>query len=430
MYYALVGYGVSNKALCEKLISMGHKIFVSELRKFTDEEKEWFSKKGIDFEEGKNSDRICEADRIVVSPSVRFDHPALAKCRGKTFSDIEVVLDMNKPNFVIAVTGSNGKTTSCKLLSFVFQKLGLDSYTCGNIGTPAADVLGFKTKYLVLEISSFQLFWSKMLHIDIGVVLNIQPNHLDWHPSLEHYAKSKLKLLEFSKTGIYNCSDQNIMKFISEKSNLCAFDPLKIRKVDDGIVYEGEYYTFKNDFLKTHQNLQNLSAILKIFSVMNFDLKQVLEILEDFKPLKHRMEFVDEINGVVFLNDSKATSSAATISALENFNSRNVILLLTGRGKNEDYADLIAQIKRKAKHVIVFGEMVELLRDELKLSDIPYTISENMQKAVLKAFEISEKGDVVLLSPAGASFDMYRNYQERGEHFVNMVKLLRGKLLE
>jgi UDP-N-acetylmuramoylalanine--D-glutamate ligase len=142
------------------------------------------------------------------------------------------------------------------------------------------------------------------------------------------------------------------------------------------------------------------------------------------------MEFVDEINGVVFLNDSKATSSAATISALENFNSRNVILLLAGRGKNEDYADLIAQIKRKAKHVIVFGEMVELLRDELKLSDIPYTISENMQNAVLKAFEISEKGDVVLLSPAGASFDMYRNYQERGEHFINMVKLLRGKLLE
>lgn len=426
MYYALVGYGVGNKALCEKLIKMGHKVFVSEARFLSDDEKSRLAEMNVLFEEGKNSQKICEADVIVVSPSVKYNHPIISSCLKKVLTDIDVVLEIKKPPVVIAVTGSNGKTTTCNMILHVLRAFGKNSYLCGNVGEPIANLLDIESEYVVVEMSSFQLYWSKRLPIDIGVLLNIQPNHLDWHPSMQHYLQSKLKIFDFAKYKIFNGSDELIKENIKKDPTYYAFEPLSIDSFSSVIKYDGKSYHMNNDILLTRQNLENLSAVLKVFSLLGYEPKDVLKSLENFNPPKHRMEFVARINGITFIDDSKATSAAATISALENFTQKNVILLLSGKSKNEDYSALVKQMKSKVKHVYLFGEIVSAIENVLQSENFPFTVVENMKQAVYSAFQMATQGDVILLSPAGASFDLYKNYSERGDDFVRVVQSLTG----
>lgn len=426
MYYALVGYGVGNKALCNKLTRMGHKVFVSEMRFLSDDEKSQLSGMNAQFEEGKNTERICQADVVVVSPSVRYDHPVILSCLEKVVTDIDVVLNIKKPRVVIAVTGSNGKTTTCNMIFHVLKNTGKDCYLCGNVGEPVANLLDIDPEYVVVEISSFQLYWSKRLPIDIGVVLNIQPNHLDWHPTMKHYLESKLKIFDFAKYKVFNAASELIKKNIKFDSTYYSFESLVVDSSSSMIRYDGKDYHVNNRVLLTYQNLENLSAVLKVFSLLGYEPNDVLKALESFNPPRHRMEFVAKVKGISFIDDSKATSAAATISALENFTQKNVILILSGKGKNEDYSALVKQMKGKVKHVFVFGEMVSAIGGVLRLEDFPFTIVENMEQAVYSAFKMASEGDVVLLSPAGASFDLYKNYSERGNDFVRVVESLMG----
>jgi len=424
LYYALVGYGVGNRALATKLKKIGHRVFVSESRYLSDDEKSSLLSMDIEFEEGQNTERICEADFVVVSPSVKPDHPVISKCPEKTVTDIDVVLNMKRPRVVVGVTGSNGKTTTCSMIFHVLKALGLSSYLCGNIGEPVANLFGVDPEYVVLELSSFQLFWSKQLPIDLGVILNVKQNHLDWHPTFEHYVKSKLKIFEFAKLRVFNISDRSLINVDQNDDTFHSFEPLFVEEPFSRITYDGRSYHFKNDLLWTFQNLENLSAVLKVFSLLNVEPSVVLKALEDFRPPRHRMEFVRKVNGITFIDDSKATSAAATVSALENFTSKNVILILSGRGKNEDYATLVEEMKKKVKHAFIFGEIVNAIEVLLKKESFPFTIVNDMEQAVYNAIKIASDGDVVLLSPAGASFDLYENYSKRGDHFVRVVESL------
>lgn len=426
MRYALVGYGVGNKALCAKLRKIGHEVFVSETRILSEDERSQLLNMNVQFEEGKNTEEICKADIVVVSPSVKHDHPVIANCLKKVVTDIDVIFNMKKPRVVIAVTGSNGKTTTCNMIFHVLKSNGKSAYLCGNIGEPIANLLDIDPEYVVLEISSFQLYWSKKIPIDIGVLLNIEPNHLDWHPTLQHYIDSKLKIFEFASCKIFNGSDELIKKNINIDLTYHAFEPLFFDSSSSNIKYDGKNYFVSNSALLTRQNLENLSAVLKIFSVLGYEPDSVLKALETFKPPKHRMELVAEIRGISFIDDSKATSAAATISALENFAGKNVILILSGKSKNEDYSALVKQMKSKVKHTYIFGEITSMIENILRAEKLPFTVVENMEQAVHNAFEMGVEGDVVLLSPAGASFDLYKNYSERGDDFVRVVKSLMG----
>lgn len=426
MRYALVGYGVGNRALCSKLVKMGHEVFVSEIKLLSEDERSQLIGMNVQFEEGKNTEKICQADVVVVSPSVKYDHPIISNCSEKVVTDIDVILNIKKPRVVIAVTGSNGKTTTCNMIFHVLNSTGKSCYMCGNVGEPVANLLDSDPEYVVLEISSFQLYWSKRLPIDIGVLLNIQPNHLDWHPTFQHYIQSKLKIFDFANLKIFNGSDKTIKDSVKVDSTYHAFEPLVVDKSSMQIIYNQNKYHVSNQLLLTRQNLENLSAVLKIFSLLDYEPGDVLKALESFRLPRHRMELVAKIRGVSFIDDSKATSAAATISALENFTEKNVILILSGKSKNEDYAPLVEQMKSKVRHVYVFGELASLIKDILHKEGFPFTVVENMKQAVYSAFEMANEGDVVLLSPAGSSFDMYRNYSERGDDFVRVVKSLMG----
>ncbi|MCS7174507.1 UDP-N-acetylmuramoyl-L-alanine--D-glutamate ligase [Pseudothermotoga sp.] len=418
LIYALVGYGVSNKALCKILIQLGHKVFVSEARALNEEERKELFALGVEFEENGNSDKILQADWIVVSPSVKPDHPIISHALERVLTDLDVVLNIEKPGFIIGITGTNGKTTTCRMFEHVMSKLGKKVAVAGNVGNPVSNVLGQRFDYLIMELSSFQLFWAKSLPIDVGLILNIEPNHLDWHPNFEHYVESKLKLFKFAKDKYIHRDCETIVK--SKGYSVRFFSPIRV--TEDGIEFCGEIYPSRNDLLKTYQNQQNLSAVLTVMKFLGFEPYEVLNALEDFRPPHHRMELVASIDGVQFVNDSKSTSAAATIAALENYSDGRVVLILTGRGKNENYDPLIKQIKKKAKHVVVFGEIRSRIVPLLKESNVPFCVVENMEQAVLEAFKSASFGDVVLLSPAAASFDLYSSYAERGEHFVRVVK--------
>lgn len=419
--YALVGYGVSNKALCKVLTRLGHRVFVSEARTLNEEEKRELSILNVEFEDNGNSEKILQADRIVVSPSVRPDHPIVSRNLERVLTDLDVVLSLGKPGFTIGITGTNGKTTTCHMFEHVMGRLGKKTVVAGNVGNPVANVLGEKFDYLILELSSFQLFWAKGLPIDVGLILNIEPNHLDWHPSFEHYVGSKLKLFTFADQRFIR---KDCETFVSSKSYpVKFFSPVRIVRENE-IEFRGHIYPLRNESLKTHQNQQNLSAVLTVMEFLGFEPAKVLAALEDFRPPHHRMELVANIAGIQFINDSKSTSAAATIAALENYSDGRVVLILTGRGKNESYDPLMMQIKRKAKYVIVFGEIRSCVVPLLEKSNVPFCVVENMEQAVLEAFRRANFGDVVLLSPAAASFDLYSNYAERGEHFIRVVKFL------
>ncbi len=422
LLYALVGYGVSNRSLCKMLINMGHEVFVSESKSLSEQEKRDLYEMRVEFEENGNTERILKADRIAVSPSVKPDHPIVSKAREKVLTDLDVVLNLRKPGFIVAVTGTNGKTTTCHMLEYVLSKFDKKVLIAGNIGNPVANVHSEQLDYLVLEISSFQLFWSKSLPIDVGVILNIEPNHLDWHPSFDHYVESKLKLFTFAEKRF---AHENCRRLIDERwPNVVSFSSLKLLDKDQ-IEFRDQIYPLRNTFLRTHQNLQNLSAVLTVLESLGFEPNLVLEALEDFTPPQHRMQLVAVIDGVQFVDDSKSTSAAATIAALQNYQDGKVVLILTGRGKNESYDALVEQIKRKVKFVAVFGEIIDLVVPLLRASNVQFCVAESMEQAVLEAFKKSSQGDTVLLSPAAASFDLYANYAERGEHFVRVVQSLK-----
>ncbi|WP_448535903.1 UDP-N-acetylmuramoyl-L-alanine--D-glutamate ligase [Pseudothermotoga sp.] len=422
LLYALVGYGVSNRSLCKMLINMGHEVFVSEAKSLSEQDKRDLYEMRVEFEENGNTEHILKADRIVVSPSVKPDHPIVSRAREKVLTDLDLVVNLRKPGFIVAVTGTNGKTTTCQMFEHVLDKLGKRVVVAGNIGNPIANVHVEQLDYLVLEISSFQLFWAKNLPIDVGVILNIEPNHLDWHPSFEHYVQSKLKLFTFAEKRF---AHENCRRLIDERwPNVVSFPTVKL--VDrDQIEFHDQIHPLRNTFLRTHQNLQNLSAVLTVLEFLGFEPNTVLEALEDFTPPQHRMQLVAVIDGVQFVNDSKSTSAAATIAALQNYQDGKVVLILTGRGKNESYDALVEQIKRKVKYVVVFGEIIDLVVPLLRASNVQFCVVENMERAVLEAFKKSSQGDTVLLSPAAASFDLYANYAERGDHFVRVVQSLK-----
>jgi len=421
LLYALVGYGISNRTLCKLLKRMGYEVFVSETRILSEEEKRELCEMNVAYEENGNTERMLSAERIVVSPSVRPDHPIVSKAQEKVVTDLDVVLNFRKPAFTVAITGTNGKTTTCSMLAHVLNKLGKKVTVAGNIGNPIANVFDQQLDYLILEISSFQLFWSKSLPVDVGVILNIEPNHLDWHPSFDHYVQSKLKMFTFAEKKFIG---EAYLKFVKDERNVHAIPA--VHPLDkDKVIFRGRTYPLKNDHIMTYQNLQNLSAVLTVMDFLGFELNEVLRALEDFDLPPHRMQLVAVINDVRFVNDSKSTSAAATIAALGNYEDGKVILILTGRGKNESYDVLVEKIKRKAKHVLLFGEIAPLMSSLLKASGVPCSIVSNMEEAVIEAFRIASRGDVVLLSPAAASFDLYRNYEERGEHFVRVVQSLK-----
>ncbi len=399
--------------------------------------------------EGHSADTFLEADLVVLSPGVPENLDVLKRARDAgipVVGELEIAASLVSAP-IIAVTGTNGKTTTTELICAIMEKEGKRFFKGGNIGTPLIEFVmsGEQVDYVVLEVSSFQLDTAPSFHPKISVLLNITEDHLDRYGTLEEYRRSKVSIFKNqgqSDYAVINADDPLLPKdfgitahtllFSKENPKAHAF----LDKKQEVMICKGDFYkdgegkvgekgavfNFRNTKLIGIHNLENMLAASLVAFCCGVSSKSIQETINSFPGLPHRIQFVREWNRVKFYNDSKATNVGAVVKALESF-AGPVVLLAGGRDKGGKYDPLIPLIKEKVRALILFGEARR--RIAKYLGDLTNTwLVENLEEAVRVATSISKPGDVVLLSPACASFDQYRNYQERGMHFEALIKSL------
>lgn len=445
---AIMGLGVTGRAAVRYSLSCGAEVLVSDSRpepRFLAEEGALLDATAIAWEAGGHSyDFLSRADLLLVSPGVDLDLPLLKRLRTDGVLIVgELAIAAGQIGVpVVAVTGTNGKTTVTTLIGEICRGAGKKVFVGGNIGTPLYEYLLDPAGYdmVVVEVSSFQLESGGAFSPDVGLLLNITPDHLDRHLSMERYMQAKMQLFLHAKAesvAVINGDDPLCRQLLSGlprqlpstvhtfgRSAGCTarFTANRISLVDD----EQEEYGFDDLEGINDITLMNYAAAILAVRSLGCSHRQIEAGLRAFRPLAHRIEFVAEVNGVDYFNDSKATNTGAVIAALAQFE-KNVILLAGGRDKGDDYRLLRESVAARVKKVIVLGEAAGLLRDAL--ADIVDILpAQSMADAVQAAARVAMPGDIVLLSPACASFDMFTSYGHRGNEFKKAVLALPSAL--
>ncbi len=379
-----------------------------------------------------------KCDILVVSPAVPIDHPlpVYFKKNGKKIIGEMELGALFCPATAVAVTGTNGKTTTVGLLKEVLQKTGKTTVACGNVGNPLCNfVEELKIDDIaVVEVSSFQLETLYSLKPHVAVVLNISEDHLNRHYKMENYVFLKRKLLKNSQESEYvvlNYDDEIVKGFAQNTRAKVVWFSLNSRV--EGAYLDGDSLCFNNEKITTMEeipikgkhNVSNALAAVCVGKIMGLTTQKIAEGLTSFKGVAHRIEKVATIDGVTYINDSKATNVDATVKALEAVTGE-IVLLLGGKDKGYDYNALFEKInKSKVVHTILYGEnRLKLLSSAIKAGYAQTLVCPQFDMAVTVASIIAKPNQTVLLSPASASFDAFSGYEERGERFVEMVKRL------
>ncbi|MFT3904461.1 MAG: UDP-N-acetylmuramoyl-L-alanine--D-glutamate ligase [Niabella sp.] len=417
----------------------GYDVFVSDGGALKDIYRKELQQAGIPFEEGGHDEaRILAADEIMKSPGIPEKNEMVKKIRAKgipVISEIELAYRYAGDSTIIAITGSNGKTTTTSLIYHICKTAGLDVSLVGNIGESfAKQVAMAPTKVYVVEVSSFQLDDIVDFKPHIAVLTNITEDHLDrYEYKFENYIKSKFRIVENQGPEdffIYNEDDEVTAKFINQFSITSTKLPIsmgnenKAAFIKDGEMYvrTGEEFMTMSvyDFtLNGKHNQYNTMAACVTAATMDIRKDKIRESVQTFQNLEHRMEFVASIRGVEFINDSKATNINSTWYALESM-TKPTILILGGIDKGNDYSILEEMVKDKVKAIVCLGVDNEKIHEAFE-SLVPVVDTKSAAEAVKTSYNLATNGDIVLLSPACASFDLFKNYEDRGAQFKQAV---------
>lgn len=440
----ILGLGATGVSVAKFLQNQDEDFMVMDTRDNPPGQKELYAiSPDIKLSTGEFDQEILNrAKRLIVNPGLSVKQQSIvnAKRHGvEIIGDIELFARQIKNSNVklIGVTGSNGKSTVTSLVRQMASDAGLNALMGGNIGTPALDLLiEDKTDVYVLELSSFQLDTTNSLQCDVACVLNISPDHLDRYVDFEEYVKSKQKLINQTKTIVLFEDDEILNKlkvsvkrigFRADVPSAIAEFGLKTLSNDLWLVRGEEPLLSVSDIrLKGRHNVLNSLAALAIGFEIGLTLSTMLETLTKFEGLKHRTQFVREISGVSWINDSKGTNVDATIAAIQGLAQKqasNLVLLAGGQGKQGDFYKLAKSIEGRVKLNILFGEDAKEMRDYLSQAANTCVV-DSLEQAVRLAKETAARGDIVLLSPACASFDMFDNYAARGDRFIELVENL------
>ena len=359
---------------------------------------------------GHSEDFISQAELVIISPGVPSNAQPIAWAKEfakPVISEIELA-SMLCPAQIIAVTGSNGKTTVTTLIGKILSKSGKKVFVCGNIGTPfCAEVEKMKKgDFVVLEVSSFQLEMIKSFKPKIAVILNLTPNHLDRYNNIQEYLDAKKR--------IFMNQDKNDFLILN------ADDPLLMAVAPE--VKSKVVFFNKEGNLNPNQN-----AVIAVGKILKIKPGDMFDVFRNFKGLEHRMEEVVEINGVKFINDSKATTADSAIWAISNISSP-IILIAGGRHKGINYRVILEAARNKVKQAILIGEAKDIIAADLN-GAFPIEKMDTLKNAIIRSYEQAKPGDCVLFSPMCSSFDMFKDYEQRGEAFKKMVlDLARSKM--
>lgn len=375
------------------------------------------------------------AAEIIVSPGLDTNLSPYAELKQKGISvvgDIELFARQAKAP-IVAITGSNGKSTVTTLVGEMAEAAGLNVKVGGNIGVPALDLLGpIEPDLYVLELSSFQLETTESLCPAVSTVLNLQADHLDRYGNMVAYHAAKQKIYRHCQQSVWNKQDMLTQPLLGKESKTVAFttdEPdLKdfgLRSYDDGLwLCKGltQLVAAAEVRIKGRHNLSNALAALALGEAVGIPMDAMISTLKQFKGLAHRCEWVAEIDGVQLINDSKGTNVGATRAAIEGLSaeSKNIVLIAGGVGKGADFSELTAPMKAHCKALVSFGEDSEVIA-QVAPQDVTVSVVDSLETAVSEALTYASSGDVVLFSPACASFDMFRNFEHRGEAFCQIV---------
>lgn len=438
----VLGLSKSGISAAKYLNNHGATVFITENREQKPEDSskiEELENLGIKIEMGGHSDEfINDSYLAITSPGIPPHSEIFKRVKSAGIpikSEVELAYE-ESPKPFIAITGTNGKTTTTALTAHILKE-EYKAEACGNIGNPPCDLIDTDLDYFVCEMSSFQIATSNAFQAQIACWLNFTPDHVDWHEGLENYFNAKAKLFKTPQApafAVFNGADEKLLDFSKTvPSQVFLF----AKETEDNCSYvkeseNGKAIYFKRNKKEEHiidikdcplvgeHNYQNIMCAVIIAKLVGMENEKIAEAIKKFKAPEHRLEYVREYDGITFYNDSKATNPEAAIVAINSFNNVNAVLIAGGRDKNTDLTEFCKAIKEHMQTVILIGEAGKRFEENLKQNDFDNIIfEETLESAIDKAIEL--KPDVALLSPACASFDMFKSYEERGKVFKEYV---------
>ena len=444
----VIGFAVTGIPLVKVLCQLGANVIVNDSKKeeALKESMKLLSDHPIQYILGKHpeiEELSAPLDLVVVSPGVPLDIPFIENLRARgieIIGEIELAYRLAQGH-IVAITGTNGKTTTTSLVGEIFKNAGRRTHVVGNIGvafiskaleTTAEDVI-------VIEASSFQLESIVDFRPQVGAILNLTPDHLNRHKTMENYQKAKFNIFKNQGAEDIAVINYDDVKLREESKQIYAKKVYFSRRtlLEEGVfVEDGKIVALKDGhkkeiiskddiFIPGNHNLENALAATAMTLSLGVDIDVIQHTLKTFKGVEHRTEIVDVIHGVRFINDSKGTNPDASIKGIEGINTP-ILLIAGGYDKGSDFDEFINAFDGKVKHMFVYGETANTLMETAKkLNFIDVTKVQNLDEAVKKAYDIAIQGDTVLLSPACASWDMYENFEMRGKHFKEIVANLR-----
>ncbi|MDO5306402.1 MAG: UDP-N-acetylmuramoyl-L-alanine--D-glutamate ligase [bacterium] len=433
----VLGLSKSGIAVAKYLKHHGYDVYLTENKKEVDIKKvKELEQEGINVEYGAHTPKFIDnASYAITSPGIPPKAEIFKMLNERNIpviSEVEFAWQNSDIPF-IAITGTNGKTTTTALISHILSEK-FDAPACGNIGIPSTEFIEKDLDFLVCEVSSFQAEMTKNFKPFISVWTNFTPDHIDWHGGLENYFNAKAKLFldkQAPEYAILNAKDEKLLEFSKKckKSKVFLFDtensPNACYIKNHSIWFksnnkEEEIISLLDCPLVGHHNYQNIMCGIICAKLVGLNNDVIREKIMSFKAPEHRLEKVRTLNGITFYNDSKATNPEASIVAIDSFNDVDVALILGGRDKNTDLTQMCESINKHIKTVLLIGEATERFEENLEKNGFNHIIKEKtMENAIDKA--ISLNPDVVLLSPACASFDMFNSYEHRGDVFKKYV---------
>ena len=373
------------------------------------------------------SNSLKKVDFIVLSPGISLKKTKykkiLIKYKKKIITDIDLLYLSNSKFKSIVVTGSNGKSTTCKIIAHLLKKNGYNIKLGGNIGTPVLNLKTKKNIYFIIEASSFQLSHSQFIRPDYAILLNITNDHLDWHGSMQEYTKSKFKIFTLQNSSNFALINRNFIKDYKKSKYLSRLILLKSN------AYKKIKVKIKNSYLKSKINSENMNFVYTLSKLLKISGSSFINSMNTFKGLEHRYEKFLQKKNITFINDSKATSFEASKHALKS--SKNIYWILGGLPKVKDRIDL-KNLKQNIIKAYIIGKNVNYFSKQLK-GKVNFSITKNLAnsiKEVLKDIKLNKKiNNTVLLSPGTASFDQFKNFENRGDQFKKLSNLYAKKYI-
>ena len=437
---SVIGAGVSGKGLALLARSHGYEVFVSEKKSINDETKKIFTEKNIAFEEG-HSPKVFECDELLISSGIPPQSEVLieAERRGvKMTGELDFTVPRIFTENLVCVTGSNGKSTVTSLIGHILTRAGLKTGTGGNLGTASSTFTSESFDAVVLELSSFQLARAtENLRARVGIITNLAPDHIDWHGSYAAYVEAKSRVLTLRSPegwGIIQDRDYDTLR-PSGKIIVLTWNS-KPEHETDGFISMGEseatltingmrstLFKYTDTTLIGTHNLENVAMSLCAVKLLGVEIDSKVEsLLDGFRPLPHRCGDAGVLDGVNYVDDSKGTNVAASVTAMKSIKGRKIIIL-GGQGKGEDYEPLAKAVKEECDYAVLIGEEAGEIQKALEAEGYEkFKAVSTMEEAVDVSQSLAKPGMFVLLSPACTSWDMYKSYKVRGEHFCRIVR--------